>query len=421
VNSIKIFGDRSLFTDNCSSLIFIMDSPKFSPTEFARRNQLARGLMRKNNLNALVLFGNSGINRHNQANVFWLTNYLDRHHNYLILPLDGSATLLAGLINHVPNARLMSVIDDTRWGTYEPGKAVVAALRDKDIARGRVGLVGVNATFGMGMPYQHFADLKAGLPEIEWVDVTRDFARLRAVKSDEEFAWLARAAEFTDATLYALEHELKPGMTEHQAIAIIENAYRAQGGEPHLAFLSSMPMDAPTACVPAQNPGGRVIERGDVIITEISASYYGYSGQIHRPIAVGREPTREWQKLFEVGVAAYDAMCRVIKPGATEGDVIRTARLIAENNFRIYDDLIHGYGVDIQPPLIDRSCCEYWEDAAREIPAGRTIEANMAVVIQPNPITRDERMGLQVGSLTRVTPDGAVSLHKYPMKFIVTH
>lgn len=396
------------------------DFPRFSSAEFSRRNALVRELMRANNLRALVIFGNSGVNRHNQANGFWLSNYLDLHHSYLIYPFDGEPTLLIGLINHVPNARHVSVIRDVRWGTYEPGKQIVAALRDNDIARGRIGLVGINATFGMGMPYQHFADLKTGLPEVEWVDVTRDYARLRAVKSDEEFEWLTRAAEFTDATLYALERELKPGMTEHEAIAIIEGAYRAQGGQPHLAFLASMPMDAPTACVPAQNVTGRAINRGDIIITEISASYYGYSGQIHRPIAVGREPTREWQKMFEVGVQAYEAICRVIKPGATEGEVIRAARLIAQNGYAIYDDLIHGYGVDIHPPLIDRSCCEYWNDPAREIPAGRKFEANMAMVVQPNPITRDEQMGLQVGTLTRVTQEGAVSLHKYPMKFIVT-
>ena len=43
----------------------------------ARRWSLARNLM------GLLLFGNSGVNRHNQANVFWLTNQLDLHHNYL--------------------------------------------------------------------------------------------------------------------------------------------------------------------------------------------------------------------------------------------------------------------------------------------------------------------------------------------------
>ncbi len=396
-----------------------MNHPRFSDSEFQRRNQLARDLLRREGLQALVIFGNSGVNRHNNANVFWLTNYLDLHHNYLVFPLDGEPTLLTGLVNHVPNARKISVIANTRWGGYEPAGEIVAQLKKAGVGKGRVGLVGVNAAFGMGMPYQHFAALCDGLPEIEWVDVTRDFARLRAVKSEEEFGWLELAAEFTDMTLTALEGGTRPGLSEHDLIAIIEGAYRGKGGQPHIAFLASMPMDAPTACVPAQNATGRVIEKGDVLITEISASYWGYSGQIHRPIAVGQEPTREWRRLYDVGIQAFDKICRAIRPGATEADVIRAASLIGENGYRIYDDLIHGYGVDIHPPLIDRSCCDYWENRTREIPAGRRFEEDMTIVVQPNPITPDERMGLQVGSLTRVTKDGAVSLQKFPMKFII--
>jgi Xaa-Pro aminopeptidase len=286
------------------------------------------------------------------------------------------------------------------------------------VGKGRVGLVGINATFGMGMPYQHFATMRESLPEIEWVDITRDFARLRVIKSEEEFDCLKIAAEFTDDTVAALENETRAGMTEHDLIGIIEASYRRKGGQPHIAFLHSMPMDAPTACVPAQNVTDRVIQKGDVIIMEISASYWGYSGQIHRPIAVGRDPTPEWQKLFDTGLQAYGQICEAICPGATEGDIIKAASIIGESGYRIYDDLIHGYGVDIHPPLIDQSCCEYWE-SSKPIPAGRSFAEDMAIVVQPNPITPDERMGLQVGALTRVTKNGAVSLQKYPMKFVL--
>ena len=395
-----------------------MKYPRFSDTEFQRRNDLARDLMRREGLSALVVFGNSGINRHNEANVFWLTNYLDLHHNYLVLPLEGEATLLTGLVNHVPNARAVSVIADTRWGTYEPANEIAAQLKKDGISQGRVGLAGINATFGMGMPYQHYAALCAALPAIEWVDVTRDYARLRVVKSEEEFAWIGIAAEYTDDTVSALENEIRVGMTEYDLIAIIEASYRHKGGQPHIAFLRSMPMDAPTACVPSQNVTDRVIQKGDVIIMEISASYWGYSGQIHRPIAVGQDPTPEWQKLYDVGLQAYERMCEAIRPNATEGDVIKAADIIGRSGYRIYDDLIHGYGVDIHPPLIDQSCCDYWTND-KPIPAGRTFAENMAMVVQPNPITPDERMGLQIGALTRVTKNGAVSLQKYPMKFVV--
>jgi len=395
-----------------------MTYPSFSDAEFQRRGDLARDLMRRERLSALVIFGNSGINRHNEANVFWLTNYLDLHHNYLVFPLNGEATLLTGLVNHVPNARSVSVIEDTRWGTYDPANEIVAKLKKDGIGKGRVGLVGVNATFGMGMPYQHYKILSDSLLEVEWVDVTRDYARLRVIKSEEEFDWLKIAAEYTDNTVEALEHETKIGMTEHDLIGIVEASYRRKGGQPHIAFLRSMPMDKPTACVPAQNVTDRVVQKGDVIIMEISASYWGYSGQIHRPIAVGQDPTREWRKLFEVGEQAYGRICEAMRPDANEGDIIRASSVIGESGYRIYDDLIHGYGVDIHPPLIDQSCCKHWE-SDEPIPAGRSFAEDMAMVVQPNPITPDERMGLQMGALTRVTKNGAVSLQKYPMKFVV--
>src|SRR5438093_12432007 len=62
---------------------------KFSPDEMARRYSLTRGLMDDHELAALVLFGNSGVNRHNHANAYWLSQYLDMHHSYLLAPRDG--------------------------------------------------------------------------------------------------------------------------------------------------------------------------------------------------------------------------------------------------------------------------------------------------------------------------------------------
>jgi Xaa-Pro aminopeptidase len=157
-----------------------------------------------------------------------------------------------------------------------------------------------------------------------------------------------------------------------------------------------------------------------VIITEISASYWGYSGQIHRPVFVGRGPTPAWQRLFDVAHDAYRGMADAIRPGATEADVIRAASVIGERGYDIYDDLIHGYGVDIHPPVIDRSCSRYWPwNDASPAPEGRRFERNMAIVIQPNPITPDERMGLQLGALTIVTDDGATSLHEVPFEPVV--
>src|SRR5947209_19147264 len=258
-------------------------APKFTAREMARRWSLARDLMRRHDLGALVVFGTSGVNRHNQANVFWLTNHLDLHHTYLVAPREPlvEPILYVGLRNHVPAAQETSSVP-AAWGGYDPAASLVSRLRLVGLVRGRVGLVGVNATFGFGMPYQHYQSLRAALPELHVDDVTAEFAALRAVKSGEEISWLRKAALLTDMAVRALAADAKEGMPEYALLGIVEGASRAAGGQPHIAFLRSMPMDEPNGCVPAQNPSDRRILRGDVSITEISASYWGYSGQIHR-------------------------------------------------------------------------------------------------------------------------------------------
>jgi Xaa-Pro dipeptidase len=396
---------------------------RFSPAEMARRWDLARGLMDRHDLRALLLFGNSGVNRHNQASVFWLSNHLDLHHAYLLAPRDPAVepVLWVGLRNHVPDARRIAAVPTVEWGGHDPAAAVAARLRDGGITSGRLGLAGVNATFAMGMPYQHHATLARLLPDLELVEVTADLAALRAVKSDEELAWLRRAAELTDRAVEALRAEVRPGIPEYALVAIVEGAYRPEGGQPHITFLRSMPMDEPNGCVPAQNPSDRRLRQGDVVITEISASWWGYSGQVHRPVFVRAEPTAAWQRLFDTALDAYRGIVDAMRPGANEADVVRAASVIGERGYAIYDDLVHGYGVDIHPPVIDRSCGRFWPwDPSRPAPPGRRFERNMAVVVQPNPITPDERMGLQLGALTVVADGGAQALHRVPFEPVIT-
>ena len=334
------------------------------------------------------------------------------HHNYVIVARDGPVELFVGLVNHVPNAREEADAARVDWGSYQPGETVAARLRE--LGAQRVGLVGVAATWNVGMPYAHYQ----ALADFETVDVTSEFAALRSTKSPEEIERLRAAAELTDLAILAARDAAKPGVTELELVAEAEHAYRRLGGAVRITFLRSMPMDAPTGCLPAQNPTSRRLERGDVILTEFSASVGAYSGQVHRPIFVAADPGPEWQRLFDVARDAYDRIAAALRSGSTEGDAVRAASVIGDAGYAIYDDLIHGYGTDYGPPLVDRSCVEYWRSGA-EPPQGRTIARDTAVVIQPNPITPDERMGLQLGALTIVRDSGAECLHTLPFEPLV--
>jgi Xaa-Pro dipeptidase len=113
-----------------------------------------------------------------------------------------------------------------------------------------------------------------------------------------------------------------------------------------------------------------------------------------------------------VAVDAYLRIANVIYDGATINEVLDAGEYIYAAGFTIYDDLLHGFGGGYLPPILRTR-----RTSARP-PQPFIFRENMTIVIQPNVITEDERMGVQVGELVRVTKRGVESLHRYPMRFI---
>jgi len=375
--------------------------PRFTDAEYQRRyraiDQIATGV----GAEATIVYGDLG----NQADVHYVSNCLPRRDYYVVMPVNKQPTMFVQIFNHWPNSREMAVIRDNRFGGSWSPDTVGPFLKEIGLERKTIAVIGA-------VPYQHMNRLKTLLPQANFVDVTRAFRTLRNVKSDEEIAWLRKAAELTDLSMAALEAEARSGMTEFEWVAIAESAYVKQGGITQIHFLGSTSMGEPRLCVPTQWEANRLVARGDVVITEISAIYWGYSGQIHRPIAAGAPPTPAYRRMYDVAVEAYERIAAVVKPGATAEDVLDAAEFIHRSGYTIYDDLFHGYGGGYLDPVLRT------RKTRNEPDRPFTFAKNMVVVIQPNLITEDEQMGLQVGSMLRVTDTGLESFHTYPMKFI---
>jgi Xaa-Pro aminopeptidase len=107
-------------------------------------------------------------------------------------------------------------------------------------------------------------------------------------------------AELTDATLVALQQEAKEGMTELQLAGIIAKTCYGLNGDQRVSFIGATSMDDPQIIFPRQEPSHRKLQKGDVVLTELSSIYAGYAGQIHRPLGVSSKPTRAYQEIFGV-------------------------------------------------------------------------------------------------------------------------
>lgn len=380
--------------------------PRFSAGEIARRNDLVRSFMDERNLDGLVLFGWSASARTAQADVYYLSGYLGMRDNYVLFPARGEPVLFAQSYNHVPNASVVSFLDDVRWGGVDNGATVGQELLERGLSR--IGVVG-------WMPYQQYGSMRETVGDrADFSDVTAGFRRLRLKKSAEELAWLERGAAFTDAALQGLADGLTPGVREYELAASIEGAYLAEGGLTSFYYLASTPMSNPDRSVPAQVLSNRRIEAGDVVSCEISISYAGYAGQGLRTYTVAAEPTPLISELHAVAEEVFHAVAAAMRPGAPLEAVWEASDVIAARGFTIRDGLAHGYGIGLLPPSVRT------RQTTHGLDEDWVFEENETLVIQPNVITPDESVGVQVGDLCVVTEDGARSLHRFPFQLIRT-
>jgi Xaa-Pro aminopeptidase len=374
--------------------------PRFSDAELARRHIVVRDMLAAEGLDALLVYGTAS----SFSEVQYLSDFRTVREAYLVLPAEGEPTLLVQYFNHVPYARRRARVADVRWAGPQDLSTLVAHLAERGLGERRIGLVG-------GLPWQQYAALRAGLPRAQLSDATATFQRLRLIKSEEELAFLRRGAALSDLAMEALEREVRPGIAEYELAAIVEGAYLPLGGHTHIHYMGTTPMRDPSLCVPAQIQSDRVLQAGDVLITEISAQYDGYPGQILRSFSISEPPTAEYQRMHDLAVRVFERIAGVVRPGATVEEVLDAADEIHEAGYTICDDLLHGFGGGYFVPHVRTK-----QTGGTRNP-GFVFAENMTFVIQPNVITPDERMGVQVGELLRVTRTGVESLHHYPMRF----
>lgn len=372
--------------------------PRFSDREHDRRGRLVEEFMAARDLDALVVFGWSAMGRAVQADVHYLSTYLGMRDNYVVVSPGTPSTLFVQSYNHVPNASEVSHLEDVRWGGVDSGETLGQELNRRRATA--VGVVGL-------MPYQHHRRMVEVAAGATFVDVTAGFRALRVTKSEEELEWLGRGAEFTDDALRALEQALAPGVSEHELAAAMEQSYLAKGGLTTFYYLAATPMSDPVRCVPAQVLSDRRLVSGDVVSCEVSISYEGYAGQGLRTFTVDAEPTPLIADLHQVADEVYEAVRSAIRPGATHEDVWAASDRIEDSGFTIRDGLVHGFGIGLLPPSLRTRSTTQIDDPW-------VFRENQTIVIQPNVITLDERVGVQTGDLCVVTADGCESMHRFP-------
>jgi Xaa-Pro aminopeptidase len=369
--------------------------PRFSDAEYARRHRALEELMRKHDVDHLLL-----VTDHRAGNApQWVTGWPGTVEAYVIFKPGERMTMHIEWFNHLPLAKRLARGVDVRWGEHRGIQKTIEELKRRGARR--LGLIGPLVVS------------KYKLLEGEFAVVLLDaeYVRLRLVKSEEEIDWLRLGAALSDAGFRELLENTKPGLTERELANLVERAYVGRGGTTFIHYIGVTPMAAPHICVPPQFASSRKVVAGDLVFCELSASFWDYSGQVLRTFTVGAEPTPLYRDLHATAEAAFDAVTAVIRHGTAMQEIIEASGVIEERGFTIYDDLVHGFGGGYFPPILGSR-----SRSAGALPS-MTLEENMTVVVQPNVVTRDHKAGVQVGELVRVTRTGFERLHTAPRGF----
>jgi Xaa-Pro dipeptidase len=368
--------------------------PHFSDAEMARRIATIDESLGQASAGHLVAYG---AERSGSA-IAWLTGWPVTREAVLIHSPGEPPLLLVNFYNHVPAASRIADRVQVRWAGPDAITTTVAELRRRGAAGARIGVLGA-------LPHRAHAALSAvGEP----VELDRAYVSARQIKSDEELAWLRIGARMTDEALRAVWAAARPGTGEAQLADRAERAYVAAGGTTHIHYFGACAMDEPTVAVPAQFASDRRLAAGDVLSSELSASFWGYTGQVLRTFTIDAPPAALFDELHAVADAAFDAVCARLRDGTTAAELVDASGVIEQAGFTIRDDLVHGFVGGYWPPVLGSS-----SRALTPVP-DFTYRAGMTVVVQPNVVTRDERAGVQTGELVLVTDAGVSRLHDVP-------
>ncbi|MET0696403.1 MAG: M24 family metallopeptidase [Acidimicrobiia bacterium] len=369
--------------------------PRFSDEEMTRRRRSIAEMMGAAGVSHLIVYG---ADRAGSA-IPWLTEWPVTREAALLITPGEPPQLFVQHYNHLPNARRIASGCEVDWG--EP--STIARLDEMLTARRRRG-----QRVGVLGPLRFIDQHRLAGAVGELVGLDRAYQRLRLVKSAEEIERMEVAARLSDLAIHAIVDRVEVGMDERKVAAIVEEAYLSQSGTNHIHYIAATSMSDPDQCVPAQFQSTRKLEHGDILFCEISASFWGYEGQVLRTFTIASDPTPTFVDLHRAADAAFDAIAAVVRPGAHAADLVEASAVIEEMGFTTYDDLVHGYGGGYLPPVLGSK-------SRPNLPVpDLTLEAGMALVIQPNVITTDERAGVQTGQLVVVTDEGHRSLHDAP-------
>ena len=356
----------------------------FTETVMAERTEAARALMRKRNVESMVVCSDAI----NSGPVCYLTNYpcfgIGRHAAVALGLTKGPFLFTTEPARNLPRVRLFTTCDLERTRNFSSA----ACIRAKEIsANGEVGFVG-NANLSL----KFAEDAEKELTGLDVKDLSRDFAVLLAKKDEGSLKATKRAHQMAREGMRWLREEASSGKDLWQLAAFVDYRLRLLGCEGTNILLGSSARGPLRPGYPARIrpvPGSK-------LAAYIAVQYGRHWGVAGETLSVGVESEEHRKQLGRIREAQKRLASKII-PDTTMGELKAAIGEVGGQADLVFAQdlpLAAGLGFDL---------LEYPSSADDEIKTGMVLQIALAVDI-------GESFTAMIVDMLQVTPSGGVWL-----------
>ena len=319
----------------------------FEPSEFAIRTQRAQHLMRKLNVDGLLLTTEPEVRYFSGFHTaFWLS---PTRPWFLVVPREGKPI---AVIPEIGGARMSETwLDDiVMWSAPRPNDEGITELtatikRLKKIS----GVIGVpmGTETHIRMPFSDFKKLQENIRGIELVDASPLIQELRKIKSEAEISKIRYICQRVSEGFLELPKIANLGDEEKEIFRKFRIDLLARGADEVPYLVGGSGPNGPKEVIGM--PSKRILTKGDMLMMDTGAVFDGYFSDFDRNFSFG-SVDETVNAAYDVVYRATDAGLEAARPGITAEGLWRVmADVLSESTTskNAVGRLGHGLGMQL--------------------------------------------------------------------------
>jgi Xaa-Pro aminopeptidase len=270
-----------------------------------------------------------------------------------------------------------------------------------------------NANDPLSFTEQYAKELKEKYPYCQIENSINLFSYARTKKSKEEIDEIRKAIHITNLGIQELMKNIKPGIYEYQLESYFDQAIKFNGAN-GFSF-STIAASGKNSCCLHYSANNAVIEKDNVMLFDLGATYNYYCADISRTIPVNGKFSKRQKEIYNIVLKGQELMFNTIKPGITQRELNKILRdyycielkkigLIKEDNEL---DKYYFHGVSHHLGLDCHDLCNYGP-----------LEAGAVISNEPGLYIPEENIGIRIEDDVLVTEDGCENLSSEIIKSV---